>query len=126
MKMLRLFGYLWLNRIIFYSALLVGCLMAFTPGDMGLQPQFNDKLLHASGFFVMAFLSHLAHPNKNSLWLIFGLTLFGVVIELVQAYLPYRTFSLWDWFADILGLLLYFGLLAVPLKNLLRIGGEPD
>ena len=125
MQLRHPFGYLWLNIIVFYSALIAGCLMAFSPNNMGLQPQMNDKLLHAFGFFVIAILSHLAHPDQRNILLIIGLALFGMAIELIQAYLPYRTFSFWDWCADVLGLLLYFLLLAKALMHLLsrdRIG----
>ena len=94
--------------------------MAFTPNNLGLQPQMNDKLLHAAGFFAIAFLSHLAHPNQRSIWLIIGLSLFGMTIEIIQAYLPYRTFSIWDLGADVLGLLLYFLVIGKPLMRLLR------
>ena len=102
------FKSLWFNRLVFYSALFAGCLLAFAPANAGLHPYANDKLLHAAGFFVMAILSHLAHPKASPLSLIVALSLFGIGIEIVQGFLPYRDFSFLDWFADILGLLLYF------------------
>tara|TARA_R110002072_G_scaffold622_5_gene4815 strand:+ start:21439 stop:21819 length:381 start_codon:yes stop_codon:yes gene_type:complete len=98
----------WLFKVMFYASLLVGCYMAFTPVEGGIQAKFNDKLLHASGFFIMAFTSQLAHPKTRFMILFIGLSCFGLTIELVQAYLPYRSFSMWDLAADILGLGLYF------------------
>jgi len=98
----------WLNKVIFYCAVLVGCVIAFSPPEAGLQPQLNDKLLHTVGFFSIAVLCHLAHPKARAYLLVLGLALLGLAIEFVQAYLPYRTFSLWDWVADLSGILLYF------------------
>lgn len=82
--------------------------MAFAPVQGGIQAEFNDKALHALGFFLMALSSQLAHPRVSFYVLASGLTCFGFVIELVQAYLPYRSFSLLDWGADILGVAIYF------------------
>ena len=82
--------------------------MAFTPVEGGIQAKFNDKALHALGFFVMAISAQLAHPKTSFIILTLGLAFFGFAIELVQAYLPYRSFSMWDWAADALGVLVYF------------------
>jgi VanZ family protein len=120
---MRLFSFLLqniiLNRAAFYSALLLGSLLAFIPADGGIQANFNDKLLHIVGFFVMAFLAHIAHPAIRYLYLIIGLSCFGLMIEIVQAYLPYRSFSVWDWWADVFGMLLYFLLIAPMINHLM-------
>jgi len=112
---------IWLNKIIFYTAVVAGCVIAFSPAEAGLQPQLNDKFLHTTGFLIMGLLAHLAHPYSKQHYLIFGLALLGLVIEIVQAYLPYREFSLWDWCADIFGALLYFYIIARPLHRLFFI-----
>ena len=107
----------WVFKIVFYTVLVMGCYMAFSPVDGGIQVRFNDKFLHAAGFFVMAFISQLAHPTTRFIVLSVGLSCFGLTIELVQAYLPYRSFSLWDLGADILGIGLYFILFGHFLKE---------
>jgi hypothetical protein len=121
---------IWLNKIVFYTAVIAGCVIAFSPADAGLQPALNDKFLHTTGFMIMALLSHLAHPYIKKRYLIVGLVVLGLVIEAVQAYLPYRDFSLWDWGADILGVVLYFQLFAKPLNhfffNATKHKSEPD
>lgn len=91
--------------------------MAFTPVDGGIQTQFNDKLLHGIGFFVMAFSAQLAHPKTRFIILFIGLSCFGLAIELIQAYLPYRSFSMLDLGADMLGLGIYFILFGRFLKD---------
>ena len=64
----------------------------------------SDKTAHALAFFVLAFLySHTAGKGygikEASLLIIFGL-----IIELIQYLLPWRSFSLFDWLADIIGI----------------------
>ncbi len=64
----------------------------------------NDKAAHALVFFVLAFLySHTVGKGygvkEASLLIIFGL-----LIELIQYLLPWRSFSLLDWLADIIGI----------------------
>ncbi len=64
----------------------------------------SDKTAHALVFFVLAFLySHTAGKGygvkEASLLIIFGL-----LIELIQYLLPWRSFSLLDWLADIAGI----------------------
>jgi VanZ family protein len=107
------------SRLVFYSAIVVGCYLAFSPGGNGLHSYFNDKLMHAVGFFVMTVLAHLAHPQTWRKWPVFGLIAFGLAIELVQGYLPYRSFSMWDWTADIFGILLYLLVAQRPVSAIL-------
>ena len=104
----KLYEWSWLFKIAFYMAIFIGCYMAFTPVDGGIQAKLNDKALHALGFFVMAIIAQLAHPKTGFFILTLGLASFGLAIELVQAYLPYRSFSLLDWGADVLGVVIYF------------------
>lgn len=107
----------WLFKIAFYLAIFVGCYMAFTPVNGGIQTKVNDKTLHALGFFIMAVMAQLAHPKAKFIILALGLACFGFIIELIQAYLPYRSFSMWDWGADVLGVAIYFIFFARFLKD---------
>lgn len=107
----------WLFKIIFYVVIFIGCYMAFAPVEGGIQTKFNDKALHVLGFFVMAISAQLAHPKTSIIVLAVGLAFLGFAIELVQAYLPYRSFSMWDWAADVLGVLVYFILFGHFLKD---------
>jgi len=104
--------WVWLNKTIFYIAVVLGCIIAFSPSEAGLQPQLNDKFLHIVGFFLISVLCHLAHPKVHKGLLLLGLAVLGLAIEMVQAYLPYRDFSLLDWAADISGVFVYFCLLS--------------
>jgi len=106
------FNYPSLFKFGFIFALLLGSFVAFAPADAGLQPDLNDKFLHGFAFFMLGLSSQLAFPTKPTKRLIIILLSYGIWIEFVQAFLPYRSASIMDFAADALGLLLYFGLLS--------------
>jgi VanZ family protein len=68
----------------------------------------NDKIEHSAAFLFLAFLLDFAQPHQawgQRKWL--PLLGYGLLIELVQYFIPYREFSLWDLAADALGLAVY-------------------
>ncbi|MEJ2590236.1 MAG: VanZ family protein [Candidatus Thiodiazotropha sp.] len=68
----------------------------------------NDKFGHAAAFLCLGFLFDFARPATPwSMRKLLPLLAYGLFIEVVQYFLPYRTFSLWDLAADGAGLLLY-------------------
>ena len=68
----------------------------------------NDKLEHAAAFLALAFLLDFAWPRQPWMWTKWlPLLGYGLLIEIVQYFIPFREFSLWDLAADGLGLLLY-------------------
>ena len=80
----------------------------------------NDKVEHAVAFFALAFLLDFAWPRQTwsrAKWL--PLLGYGLFIEVVQYFIPFRLFSLWDLAADGLGLMLY----AASLPLIMRAPG---
>ena len=74
----------------------------------------NDKLGHVLAFAYLAFLLDFALPDSNfNLPKIIPLLGYGLIIEFVQYFLPYRTFSILDMLADGVGIMIY--LLIIPL-----------
>ena len=67
----------------------------------------NDKLIHGLMFFVIAFLCSHALGSKFGFKAVIALALFGLAIEVLQHLLPWRSFSLLDWLADVIGILAY-------------------
>ena len=67
----------------------------------------NDKLGHALMFFVLTFLCSHALGKKFGYKAIFSLVMFGLAIEVIQYFLSWRSFSIFDWFADIIGIVAY-------------------
>ena len=80
----------------------------------------NDLLLHAVGYCVAVFSAYLLLQHLSKMWLaLAGLWLFSLLVEVVQYYLPWRSFSALDLMANGSGLLLGFILVAAlrPLLN---------
>ena len=68
----------------------------------------GDKLLHGLAFFVLTLLTDMSFPPVRLLVkkLLF-LVAFGVLIECVQAYLPWRSADIADFLADCAGIACY-------------------
>ncbi len=80
----------------------------------------NDKVNHALAFFALALLADFSWPRTGfAAPKILSLLGYGLAIEIVQYFLPYRTFSLFDLGADALGLFLYW--MTVPLLRKLPL-----
>ncbi len=105
-------------RGLFVLAFAAVAILAFMHMPETGSQRISDKLHHACAFYALALLLDFARPGTE-----FGLRKFavlmayGVAIECVQYFLPWREFSLLDMVADAVGLLLYVA--SVPL--LMRI-----
>lgn len=90
-------------------AVLVTCYFAFAPfGEDSVVQDVDDKLQHFAAFFVLALLLDYSYPRSPYQWrkqLL--LVSYGLMIETVQYFLPWRSFSLLDWAVDIVALLSY-------------------
>ena len=76
----------------------------------------NDKVIHAVVFFGFAVLADLASSRKPFwLWKGLPILMYGVGIEVLQAFTPFRSFSIMDMIADFSGILIYFLLKLVVL-----------
>jgi VanZ family protein len=81
--------------------------LAFAPLD---QPPLtpSDKLNHVLAFGVLAWLTDMAYPGRRLAPRRWAFLLgYGMAIESIQHFLPYRHFSLLDFAADAAGVLLY-------------------
>ncbi|MCP3674973.1 MAG: VanZ family protein, partial [Gammaproteobacteria bacterium] len=67
----------------------------------------NDKVAHAVTFSVLAFLYSHTLGKKYGFQAIVLLAGFGILIELIQYFLPWRSFSWLDWVADLVGIFVY-------------------
>ncbi len=65
-----------------------------------------DKLNHLFAFFVLYILISLAYKDFSRYLKIFLLLLFAFQIEVYQAFLPLREFSMLDMFADSIGIII--------------------
>ena len=112
----------WLGFWIALQILVfAACVAPLEDMSMPVPFSFGDKLLHEISYFVLAgYASMLFASRRAFLLAIAGLFLLGVVIEGVQAFLPWRSADPRDVLANVLGLLAG-GLLAwTPLAYGLR------
>lgn len=103
------------SRIVVIARVLLGLAVLFTmyemiiPNPVAAPRMVNgDKLLHALAFFVLTLLTDMSFPPVRLLVqkLLF-LVSFGVFIECVQAYLPWRSADASDFLADCIGIACY-------------------
>jgi len=84
--------------------------LAFIPSSGGSDVPYFDKVVHFLAFFILMFFLDLSttRPLEVHFGLISCLFLFALGIEIVQFNLPYRSAELFDFLADLLGMLVYF------------------
>ena len=114
----RVLFFIWLGLIVFFSVV---------PHGSGDQSFLSRMSLTRSGFFQHVFgylvLSALACLvfEKKRLWLcLVGIVLLGGFLEVVQFYLPYRTFNVYDVVANGVGMVLFFALFVIFVRTLKR------
>ncbi len=100
-------------RIALVVALLAIGFLAFTSREIPLIDQLYDKLKHATAFAALALLVDFSFPaSRFGLVKILALLGYGVAIEVVQYFLPWRQASALDIAADSLGIAAY--MVSVP------------
>ena len=90
-------------RLLFWAAFVFAFVMAVLPHPPEVPGEPNDKLQHIAAFATLALLSSFAYPAIGLGRLLIRLSLFGALIELVQA-IPslHRDSDYKDWIADTL------------------------
>jgi VanZ family protein len=90
-------------RLLFWAAFTFAFVMAVLPHPPEVPGEPNDKLQHVAAFATLALLSSFAYPATRLMRLLVRLSLFGALIEVVQA-IPslHRDSDYKDWIADTL------------------------
>ena len=97
------------SRLFVIFLMVLGAWVATRDLDIPLGFANADKFKHAVVFMGFSFLLDLSTSRQPFwLWKASPLIVYGLTIEILQYFTPVRTFSLWDWMADISGILLYF------------------
>jgi len=99
---------LWLG--LGWSLVLAVILASLAPGGPGMHWLVNDKLLHASAYACLAFWFAGIYRKSRFARILLGLMLLGLLLELVQGTLRYRSFDYLDLLANAAGALLALGL----------------
>ena len=90
-----------LRRLLFWGAALFAFVMAVLPHPPEIPGEPSDKIQHIAAFATLGLLGAWAYARSPLLYLLAGLSLFGAVIEIVQA-IPslHRDSDVMDWIAD--------------------------
>ena len=88
-------------RAVFWAAACFAFAMAVLPHPPEVPGHPNDKVEHVFAFATLALLGVFAYPRALFARLLIGLSLFGALIEVVQAIpMLQRDSDIWDWVAD--------------------------
>lgn len=95
-------------RVALVVTLIITMYLATAQQAPSVIDNLNDKVNHVLAFYVLAFLADYSAP-KLRFNLGKGLTIlgYGLLIEVIQYFLPYREFSLLDLTADGVGIAAY-------------------
>jgi len=85
-------------QLLFWAAALFAFVMAVLPHPPDIT---NDKIQHMAAFATLGLLGSFAYPKLSGRRLLVGLSLFGALIEIVQAIpMLHRDSDPLDWLAD--------------------------
>ncbi|MFF0814134.1 VanZ family protein [Rhodococcus sp. NPDC003318] len=98
------------RTVPFLVVLAVTLVMLFSPGStVPSGPPNSDKVTHLLMFLALAVAARYAGFRTG--WILLGGAVYAAVSEVLQAVLPIqRTGSVWDWTADMIGVVLGLGL----------------
>ena len=92
-------------RIILGISVVLISVFSIQEIDVNASVSLSDKLLHLFCFLYLTIISWLSRIIYKELWLYVIVLAYGILIEIVQIYIPYRSFEFLDIFADFLGIL---------------------
>ena len=92
-------------RFILGSSLVLISILSIQEIEVQSPVNFSNKLLHFFCFLYLTAISWLSRIIYKELWLYVIVLAYGILIEIVQIYIPYRSFEFLDIFADFLGIL---------------------
>ena len=97
-------------RAIFWAAACFAFVMAILPHPPEVPGEPNDKVQHIIAFATLASLGSFAYPATALVQLLVRLSLFGALIEVVQAIPALHRYSdVLDWLADTVAVLVVLG-----------------
>lgn len=94
-----------MKKIQFYTILTVFTCLGLTNNISELTEVVNDLILHFAGYVVLIISALLAY-DKHHVHMFILLFIYSAMIEIIQYFLPYRTFSELDILANLSGLII--------------------
>jgi VanZ family protein len=102
------------SRLFLVAAIIVITYLATTPDDFPVVQHISDKVNHLAAFYVLAFLADFSFPKEEmGLQKAMAVLAYGLMIEIIQIFLPARSPSLLDLLADGAGIAIYW--LSLPI-----------
>ena len=99
-----------LYRINFFLSLLLVMYFSVVPAssipNIAALSFLTDKMIHALIFLYLSFVGLNSYFNISKLLLLVMIFSFGLVIEIIHFYHPYRFFEIPDLIANLIGILL--------------------
>lgn len=82
-----------------------------------------DKLYHATGFAWLGLTAYIATIGIVQYWpkVVIALCLYAVATEIVQYFIPGRSYSTLDWLADWSGVVIFAPLIVLVIRKLLNL-----
>ncbi len=115
-------------KFIFFTNIFVIVLLSVYPGSLlgliffgnGDVLPVSDKLHHFVAYFITTIFGLLAYSQKNIFFqLSFSLLLLGSILEIIQIWIPNRSFEFLDMFSNTFGVVI--GLVVIQIFNKIKI-----
>ena len=91
------------QRLLFWTAASFALVMALVPHPPHVPGEPSDKVQHIIAFATLATLAAWAYRRTSLIRIVVGLSLFGALIEVLQAIpMLHRDSDVLDWIADTL------------------------
>ena len=98
-----------LYRLIFFLSVLIVFFLSIVPAaaipNIAALDFLSDKFVHALIFLFLSFVGLKCHFNISKIFLLLMIFSFGLMIEVIHYYHPYRFFEIADLIANLIGML---------------------
>ena len=95
-----------LYKVIFFLSLILIMYFSILPAssipNIAALSFLTDKMIHALIFLYLSFIGLNSYFNISNLWLLVLIFSFGLVIEIIHFYHPYRFFEIPDLIANLI------------------------
>jgi VanZ family protein len=86
------------------SILAISWLAIAEPASFSSKGLIDDKILHFLCFAYLTIIFKFARFTDQDFWVYVIVLGYGILIEIVQMYIPYRSFEFFDILADLIGI----------------------
>lgn len=94
-------------RLMFYTVLLVCSYLFFSQQNVPTDIAHSDKYGHVAVFFILSLLLYkgFSLTITKQILILFS---YGIIVEIIQSFIPYRSGGIDDVIADLVGILLFY------------------